>query len=96
MTLDGTRVRSKSEQFIADDPFRHRHLINMSHKYKIRRFPFRPYFYIPAANLYIEHVSNKSYPMPDKEEQFRQGGVLYAKTYERMAEKLGAVQPRIG
>lgn len=85
-TLDGTRVRSKSEQFIADYLFRH----SISYQYEptiqIKDFPFRPDFYIPAANLYIEHVSSKSYPMQDKEEQFRQGGVLYAKTYERMAE----------
>lgn len=85
-TLDGTRVRSKSEQFIADYLFRHSIAYQYEPKIQIRDFTFRPDFYIPAANLYIEHVSSKSYVMHDKEEQFRLGGVLYAKTYERMAE----------
>ena len=85
-TLDGTRVRSKSEQFIADYFFRHSIPYQYEPQIQIKDFPFRPDFYIPAANLFIEHVSNKSYSMRDKEEQFQQGGVLYVKTYEQMAE----------
>jgi DNA helicase-4 len=85
-TLDGTKVRSKSEQFIADYFFRHSIPYQYEPQIQIKDFPFRPDFYIPAANLFIEHVSNKSYSMRDKEEQFQQGGVLYVKTYERMAE----------
>ena len=85
-TLDGKRVRSKSEQFIADYLFRHSIAYQYEPQIQIKDFPFRPDFYVPAANLYIEHVSGKSYSMHDKEEQFQQGGVLYAKTYERMAE----------
>lgn len=85
-TLDGTRVRSKSEQFIADYLYRN----NISYEYEptlqIKDFPFRPDFYIPSANLYLEHVSNKSYAMRDKEEQFHKGEILFAKTSERMAE----------
>ncbi len=84
--LDGTRVRSKSEQYIADYLFRHSIPFEYEAKIQVKDFAFRPDFYIPAANLYIEHVSNKSYPMRDKEEQFSLGGILYAKTYERMAE----------
>lgn len=85
-TLDGTRVRSKSEQFIADYLFRHNIPYQYEPQIQVKDFPFRPDFYVPAANLYIEHVSGKSYAMRDKEEQFRKGEILYAKTDERMAE----------
>ncbi|MBK6930931.1 MAG: ATP-dependent helicase [Saprospirales bacterium] len=85
-SLDGARVRSKSEQYIADFLFRHNIPYEYEPQIQVKDFPFRPDFYIPAANLYIEHVSNKSYSMRDKEEQFQTGGMLYAKTYERMAE----------
>lgn len=85
-TLDGTRVRSKSEQFIADYLFRHSIPYQYEPQIRIQDFSFRPDFYIPAANLYIEHVSAKSYSMKDKEEEFHKGEILYAKTYERMAE----------
>ncbi|MEO6038344.1 MAG: UvrD-helicase domain-containing protein, partial [Saprospiraceae bacterium] len=85
-SLDGTQVRSKSEQFIADYLFRH----SISYQYEpvlqVKDFVFHPDFYIPSANLYLEHVSNRSYPMQDKAEQFQKGGLLFAKTYERMAE----------
>lgn len=84
--LDGTRVRSKSEQFIADYFFRNSIPYQYEPQIQVRDFPFRPDFYIPAANLYIEHVSNKSYSMRDKEEQFEKGGILYAKTYEYQTE----------
>ena len=85
-SLDGTKVRSKSEQYIADYLFRHSIPYQYEPSLQIKDFSFSPDFYIPAANLYIEHVSNKSYPMRGKEEQFQQGGILYAKTFEYMAE----------
>jgi DNA helicase-4 len=81
-SLDGTKVRSKSEQFIADWLYRH------SIKYVYEplvvgiNFNFRPDFYIPEANLYLEHVSDKSFPMAGKEEQFEKGKLLYFKTYD--------------
>jgi DNA helicase IV len=85
-TLDGTRVRSKSEQFIADWFYRH----NISYEYepliKIKDFSFRPDFFIPDANLYLEHISDKSYSTINKEEQFELGGFLYAKTFENMTK----------
>lgn len=85
-SLDGTRVRSKSEQFIADYLFRN----NISYQYEpqiqVKDFAFHPDFYIPDANLYIEHVSEKSYPMQGKEKQYREGNILYAKTYEKTAQ----------
>ncbi len=34
--------------------------------------------------MYLEHVSDKSYEMRDKEEQFRKGKLLLVKTYEKM------------
>ena len=85
-TLDGTRVRSKSEQFIADYLFRNSIPYQYEPQIRIKDFPFRPDFYIPSANLYIEHVSNKSYSMRDKEEQFESGGILYVKTYEHQTQ----------
>lgn len=83
-TLDGTRVRSKSEQYIADWLYRH----NIKYQYEpqiiIKDFPFRPDFYIPEADLYIEHISDKSYPTWDKEQQFEKGKIRYVKTFDAM------------
>jgi superfamily I DNA/RNA helicase len=83
-TLDGKKVRSKSEQYIADWLYRHSIRYEYEPLLNIRDFYFHPDFYIPDANLYIEHVSDKSYEMRDKEEQFKKGKVLYVKTYEKM------------
>jgi superfamily I DNA/RNA helicase len=83
-TLDGTKVRSKSEQFIADWFYRHSLRYEYEPLLNVKDFPFHPDFYIPAANLYIEHVSDKSYPIKDKEEQFQKGNLLLVKTYENM------------
>lgn len=69
-TLDGTKVRSKSEQFIADWFYRHNIKYEYEPKLNVKDFSFRPDFYIPAANLYIEHISDKSFPTKSKEEQF--------------------------
>lgn len=84
-TLNGDKVRSKSEQFIADWLLRH----NIPYQYEpwvnVKDFYFKPDFYIPAANLYIEHISEKSFPTEDKEEQLRKGDMHYVKTYESMA-----------
>ncbi|MBN2611783.1 MAG: ATP-dependent helicase [Bacteroidales bacterium] len=85
-TLDGTKVRSKSEQFIADWLYRH----NIKYEYEpllnIKDFSFHPDFYIPEANLYIEHVSDKSYSIKNKEEQFHKGNLLLVKTFENMTK----------
>ena len=84
--LNGEGVRSKSEQYIADWFYRH----NIQYEYEpllnVKDFDFHPDFYIPAANLYLEHVSNKSYSTRDKEEQFKKGKLLLVKTFERMTE----------
>jgi DNA helicase IV len=65
-TLSGDRVRSKSEQFIADWFYRHSIAYEYEPLLNVKDFDFHPDFYIPAANLYIEHVSNKSYSTRDK------------------------------
>lgn len=83
-TLNGTKVRSKSEQFIADWLYRHSIRFEYEPLLNVKDFYFRPDFYIPDANLYIEHVSDISFPVKDKEEQFEKGGLHFVKTYEHM------------
>lgn len=84
-TLNGDKVRSKSEQYIADWLYRHSIKYEYEPLLNVKDFDFRPDFYIPAANLYIEHVSDKSYPTKNKEEQFEKGNLLLVKTFESMA-----------
>jgi hypothetical protein len=79
-SLDGVKVRSKSEQFIADWFYRHSIKYEYEPLLNVKDFAFHPDFYIPAANLYIEHVSDKSYSTKDKEEQFKKGNLLLVKT----------------
>ena len=83
-TLDGTKVRSKSEQYIADWLFRHSIKYVYEPLVNVKDFSFHPDFYIPEANMYLEHVSDLSYDMRNKEDQFRKGKILYVKTYEKM------------
>jgi DNA helicase-4 len=82
-TLKGEKVKSKSERDIADWLYRHSIKYVYEKGMKVN-FNFKPDFYIPQADLYIEHVSDKSYPMKDKEEQFKVAGKNYAKTSETM------------
>ena len=83
-TLNGIKVRSKSEQSIADWLYRHNIKFEYEPLLNITEFDFNPDFHIPDANIYIEHVSNKSYEMRDKEQQFEKGKLLLIKTYEPM------------
>lgn len=85
-TLRGEKVRSKSEQYIADWLFRHSIGYQYEPQINIKDFDFKPDFYIEDANLYLEHVSNKSYPSKNKAEQFTKGNILCVKTYEKMTE----------
>lgn len=85
-TLDGTKVRSKSEQFIADWFYRHSIKYEYEPLLNVKDFPFHPDFFIPEANLYIEHVSDKSFSTKNKEEQFEKGNLLLVKTYESMTK----------
>ncbi len=81
-TLNGIKVRSKSEQYIADWLYRHNIKFHYEPNVNFQDFDFKPDFYIPEANLYIEHISKKSYPTKNKEEQFRIANKLLVKTYE--------------
>lgn len=85
-TLDGTKVRSKSEQYIADWLYRHSIRFVYEPLLNVKDFYFRPDFYIQDANLYLEHVSDKSFSTRDKEEQFEKGGINFVKTYESMTK----------
>ena len=85
-TLDGTKVRSKSEQFIADWFYRHSIKYEYEPLLNVKDFSFHPDFYIPEANLYIEHISDKSFSTKDKEEQFQKGNLLLVKTFENMTK----------
>lgn len=85
-SLNGTKVRSKSEQYISDWLYRHNIKFEYEPDVNFRDFDFRPDFYIPEANLYIEHVSKKSYPTKDKERQFTKTNKLLQKTFEHQAE----------
>ncbi|MEJ5317896.1 MAG: ATP-dependent helicase [Tenuifilum sp.] len=84
--LDGTRVRSKSEQFIADWLYRHGIKYEYEPPLNVKDFYFHPDFFIPKADLFIEHVSDKSHPTSEKEEQFKKGNLSYVKTFESMTK----------
>ena len=85
-TLKGEKVRSKSERDIADWLYRH----NIKYAYEpnvnFRDFNFRPDFFIPQADLYLEHISDKSYRTIHKEEQFELAGRPCVKTFEAMTQ----------
>ena len=83
-TLNGDKVRSKSEQYIADWLYRHSIPYEYEPLLNVKDFDFHPDFHIPDANLYLEHVSNLSYSTRDKEEQFKKGNLLLVKTFENM------------
>jgi len=85
-SLNGTKVRSKSEQYIADWLYRHNIKFEYEPNVNFSDFNFRPDFYIPEANLYIEHVSAKSYPTQGKEQQFDKANKLLVKTFEHQTQ----------
>ncbi len=85
-TLNGTKVRSKSEQFIADWLYRHSIQFEYEPSVNFKDFDFKPDFFIPEANLYIEHISDKSYPTTQKEKQFQLANKLLIKTFEHQTK----------
>jgi len=85
-TLNGTKVRSKSEQYIADWLYRHSIKFEYEPKVNFKDFDFHPDFYIPEANVYLEHISNKSYPTTQKELQFKKANKHLAKTFEHQTK----------
>ena len=85
-TLKGEKVRSKSERDIADWLYRHNVAYSYEPNLNISGFDFHPDFYIPQADLYLEHVSKKSGHMPNKEQQFKKAGKTLVKTFEPMTQ----------
>lgn len=85
-TLNGTKVRSKSEQYISNWLYRHSIKFEYEPSVNFRDFNFKPDFFIPEANLYIEHVSKISYPTKNKEEQFKKANKLLVKTFEEQTK----------
>ena len=85
-SLNGTKVRSKSEQYIADWLYRHSIAFAYEPLVNFGDFSFRPDFHIPEADVYVEHVSDKSYPIEDKKEQFRKANKLLEVTLEEQAQ----------
>lgn len=87
-TLGGEQVRSKSERMIAD--WLHRHSVRYVYEPVVdfADFEFKPDFYIPDADLYLEHISNLSHDPTDKDMQFRKAGKLCVKTYEQWAQDI--------
>lgn len=83
-TLKGDKVRSKSERDIADWLYRH----DIEYKYEpkecFKKFEFTPDFHLLQADIFIEHVTDKSYKMKDKEEEFQEANRTLIKTYEYM------------
>lgn len=83
-TLRGEKVKSKSERDIADWFYRHQIDYTYEPKIVLVDFSFKPDFFIPKANLYLEHISDKSYTTKNKEEQFKKAGIECVKTYEHI------------
>jgi DNA helicase-4 len=85
-TLKGDKVRSKSEQYISDWLFRNNIDYVYEHKERIDKSHFHPDFFIPSANIYLEHVSDISYPTFWKEMELKKGGVTCIKTFDKAAQ----------
>jgi DNA helicase IV len=81
-TLGGERVRSKSERDIADWLYRHRIKYVYEPIIAPDTFEMQPDFFIPEANLFLEHVSNLSYSLDDKERVMEEAGENYFKIHE--------------
>jgi DNA helicase IV len=85
-TLRGEQVKSKSERDIADWFYRHRIEYEYEKLVTVRDFTFKPDFFLPQANLFLEHITDKSYPTKAKDEQFRKAGIVCERTYEYMMQ----------
>lgn len=70
-TLNGTKVASKSERDIADWLYAHEIPFVYEPEINLKDFPFKPDFYLSTLDIYLEHESNKSWPLKDKEEQLK-------------------------
>jgi DNA helicase IV len=83
-TLRGEKVRSKSEQYIADWLFRHNIKYQYEPKVQFSEFAFRPDFHLTQLDIFLEHVSELSSSDAKKKEQFESAGRLCCRTYEHM------------
>ncbi|OQD41880.1 hypothetical protein BUL40_13580 [Croceivirga radicis] len=81
-SLNGDKVRSKSEQFIADWLFRNSIEYTYEPEVKVDKKVFHPDFFIPQGNVYLEHISNLSYPSFWKEVKMKIAGCTCIKTYD--------------
>ncbi len=88
-SLDGTQVRSKSERYIADWLYIHDIKYIYEPLINFKDFNFRPDFFIPEADIYIEHISNLSSDLKDKEKEFKLAEKLLIKTEESMTKDIG-------
>jgi DNA helicase-4 len=95
VTLGGDNVRSKSERTIADWLYRHNIKYQYEPKINLKDFEFQPDFYIPEADLYLEHISNLSFDPTDKDIQFKLAGKLCVKTYEKWMHDIGEFNTRM-
>jgi len=82
-SLKGDKVRSKSEQFIADWLYRNAIDYVYEPNVNVEGASFHPDFYIPKANVYVEHISQKSYPSFWKEGQMKIAGATCIKTFDK-------------
>lgn len=83
-TLKGEKVKSKSERDIADWLYRHSVKYEYEPAVNLKDFSFKPDFFLPQADLFLEHISDKSYSTKNKEEQFEIAGRKCVKTFESM------------
>ncbi|MFS4416016.1 UvrD-helicase domain-containing protein [Maribacter sp. 2307ULW6-5] len=81
-SLKGDKVRSKSEQYIADWLYRNSIDYVYEPEVKVGSSAFHPDFFIPQANIYLEHISAKSYPSFWKEGKMKIAGNTCIKTYD--------------
>lgn len=81
-TLNGTRVASKSERDIADWLYAHNIPFVYEPDIKPKDFAFKPDFYLTTLDIYLEHESERSWPLKDKEEQLKMAGKSYFRIHE--------------
>ena len=88
ISLNGTHVRSKSERYIADWLYRHDIAFEYEPKVNLDQFRFYPDFYLPEANLFLEHVSKLSKGTKTKMKEFEHAGRKCVTTYESQMENI--------
>lgn len=84
VSLNGTKVRSKSERYIADWLYRHNIDFSYEAPLNCQDFYFHPDFYIPQADIYLEHIS---VGVKEKEKQYKKANKTLFKTYENIHAK---------